>query len=123
MDVIRIIFAILLPPGGVLLQVGLRGHLWLNILLTLLGYCPGIVHAGWIIARRWGAGNVAAGESPGDQGETSRRKILGSSIALAAIAVFALAFAQPRPPTTEERVTALESALATLEMRFGLESS
>jgi hypothetical protein len=51
------------------------------------------------------------------------RKILGSSIALAAIAGFALAFAQPRPPTTEERVTALESALATLETRFGLESS
>ena len=52
MDVIRVIFAILLPPLGVFLQVGLCLHFWLNILLTLCGYIPGIVHAVWIIARR-----------------------------------------------------------------------
>ena len=52
MDIVRLIFAILLPPVGVFLQVGFGGHFWLNILLTLLGYVPGIVHAVWIIARR-----------------------------------------------------------------------
>ena len=52
MDIIRIIAAILLPPLGVFLQVGLGGHFWLNILLTLLGYIPGIVHAVWIIAKK-----------------------------------------------------------------------
>jgi len=52
MDFIRIIFSILLPPLGVFLQVGLVGAFWLNILLTLLGYIPGIVHAVWIIAKR-----------------------------------------------------------------------
>ncbi|MBE3637667.1 YqaE/Pmp3 family membrane protein [Mangrovicoccus algicola] len=52
MDFLRIVIAILLPPLGVALQVGLRGAFWLNILLTLLGYIPGIVHAVWIIARR-----------------------------------------------------------------------
>jgi len=52
MDIIRIILAILLPPAGVLLQVGLGPQFWLNILLTLLGYIPGIVHAVWIIATR-----------------------------------------------------------------------
>ena len=52
MDVIRIIFAILLPPVGVFLQVGFGMHFWLNILLTLLGNIPGIIHAIWIIARR-----------------------------------------------------------------------
>lgn len=52
MDVIRIIAAILLPPLGVFLQVGIGPQFWLNILLTLLGYVPGIVHAVWIIARR-----------------------------------------------------------------------
>ncbi|MFD1696215.1 YqaE/Pmp3 family membrane protein [Roseibium aestuarii] len=52
MDLIRIILAILLPPLGVLLQVGLGAQFWLNILLTLLGYIPGIVHAVWVIARR-----------------------------------------------------------------------
>ncbi|MCR9086390.1 MAG: YqaE/Pmp3 family membrane protein [Rhodobacteraceae bacterium] len=52
MDLIRIIAAVLLPPLGVFLQVGLRGAFWLNILLTLLGFIPGIVHAVWTIARR-----------------------------------------------------------------------
>lgn len=52
MDLIRIILSVLLPPVGVLMQVGLTGHFFLNILLTLLGYIPGLIHAVWIIARR-----------------------------------------------------------------------
>lgn len=52
MDILRLIAAILLPPLGVFLQVGLGGAFWLNILLTLFGYLPGIIHAVWIIARR-----------------------------------------------------------------------
>lgn len=52
MDFIRVIFSIILPPLGVFLQVGLGGAFWLNILLTICGYIPGIVHAVWIIARR-----------------------------------------------------------------------
>ncbi len=52
MDIIRIVCALLLPPLGVFLQVGFGGHFWLNILLTLLGYLPGIVHAVYIIATR-----------------------------------------------------------------------
>ncbi len=51
-DVLRLILAILLPPLGVFLEVGLGMHFWLNIVLTLLGYIPGLVHAVWIIARR-----------------------------------------------------------------------
>jgi len=52
MDIIRIILAIILPPVGVFLQVGIGAQFWINILLTLLGYIPGIIHAVWIIARR-----------------------------------------------------------------------
>lgn len=52
MDLIRIILAILLPPLGVFLQVGLGKHFWINVILTLLGYIPGIVHAVWVIARK-----------------------------------------------------------------------
>ncbi|RMP08213.1 hypothetical protein ALP98_03482 [Pseudomonas viridiflava] len=52
MDIIRIIFAILLPPVGVFMQVGFAGAFWLNILLTLLGYIPGIIHAIYIIVSR-----------------------------------------------------------------------
>ena len=52
MDIIRIIIAILLPPLGVFLQVGFAGAFWLNILQTLLGYFPGVIHAVYIIAKR-----------------------------------------------------------------------
>ncbi len=52
MDILRILIAILLPPLGVFLQVGLGLQFWINILLTLLGYVPGIIHAIYIIVRR-----------------------------------------------------------------------
>jgi uncharacterized membrane protein YqaE (UPF0057 family) len=52
MDVVRILIAILLPPLGVFLQVGLGLQFWLNILLTILGYVPGIIHAIYIILKR-----------------------------------------------------------------------
>ncbi|KTR02236.1 membrane protein [Aureimonas ureilytica] len=52
MELIKIIFAILLPPLGVFMEVGLGKHFWINIILTLLGYIPGIVHAVWVIARK-----------------------------------------------------------------------
>lgn len=48
----RVLLAILLPPIGVLLTVGFGGQFWLNILLTIFGYIPGIVHAVWVIARK-----------------------------------------------------------------------
>jgi len=48
-DFLRILLAILLPPVGVFLQVGIGLHFWLNIILTLCGYLPGIVHAVWVI--------------------------------------------------------------------------
>jgi len=51
MSIIRLILAILLPPVGVFLTVGIGGAFWLNILLTILGYIPGIIHAVWVIAK------------------------------------------------------------------------
>lgn len=51
MDFIKILFAILLPPVGAFMEVGLSGKLLLNILLTILGYIPGIVHAVYLIAK------------------------------------------------------------------------
>ena len=52
MDLIRIIFSVIIPPIGVFLQVGLAPSFWVNLLLTLLGYIPGLIHAIWIIAKR-----------------------------------------------------------------------
>ncbi|MEK9832022.1 MAG: YqaE/Pmp3 family membrane protein [Alphaproteobacteria bacterium] len=52
MDVIRIIISLFIPPLGVFLQVGLGGHFWLNILLTILGFIPGVIHAIWVIVTK-----------------------------------------------------------------------
>lgn len=51
-DALRILLAILLPPLGVFFEVGLGKHFWINIVLTILGYFPGIIHAVWVIARK-----------------------------------------------------------------------
>ncbi len=48
---LRIVIAVLLPPLGVFLQVGIGKHFWINVLLAILGYFPGIVHAVWVIAK------------------------------------------------------------------------
>jgi uncharacterized membrane protein YqaE (UPF0057 family) len=51
-DVVKILLAVLLPPLGVLLEVGLTAQFWINVLLTLLGFLPGVIHAVYIIATR-----------------------------------------------------------------------
>jgi uncharacterized membrane protein YqaE (UPF0057 family) len=48
-DIVRIIVSIFLPPLGVFLQVGIGKQFWINILLTILGYVPGIIHAIWVV--------------------------------------------------------------------------
>lgn len=51
-DILRILLSILLPPVGVFLQVGLGVHFWLNVVLTILGYIPGIIHALFVILKK-----------------------------------------------------------------------
>jgi len=51
-DVLRVLLSILLPPVGVFLQVGIGSQFWINIVLTLLGYIPGVIHAIYIISSR-----------------------------------------------------------------------
>jgi len=50
-DPLKIIIAILLPPVGVFLEVGFTGQFWLNILLTFLGFIPGVIHALYVILK------------------------------------------------------------------------
>jgi uncharacterized membrane protein YqaE (UPF0057 family) len=45
----QIILAIVLPPVGVFLSVGIGSALIINVLLTLLGWLPGVIHALWVI--------------------------------------------------------------------------
>ncbi|KZT26303.1 plasma membrane proteolipid 3 [Neolentinus lepideus HHB14362 ss-1] len=47
----QIFFAIFVPPIGVFLERGCGADLLINILLTILGYIPGIIHALYIILK------------------------------------------------------------------------
>lgn len=47
---VLLVMSIFLPPVAVCLAgAGLGGHFWLNILLCLLGWIPGVIHAIWYI--------------------------------------------------------------------------
>jgi uncharacterized membrane protein YqaE (UPF0057 family) len=49
MDIVTLILAIILPPLAVFLKVGFSLQFWINVILTALGYVPGILHALWVI--------------------------------------------------------------------------
>lgn len=51
MSILSIILAILLPPLAVGLRYGLGSAFWINLLLTLIGYLPGIIHAFYVLSR------------------------------------------------------------------------
>ena len=52
MNLIRAIASVLIPPLGAFLTVGLGLHFWINLLLTLLGYFPGLIHAVWLLTKK-----------------------------------------------------------------------
>lgn len=49
MAAVKIILAILLPPAAAALQVGLGTHFWINLILTICGWVPGMAHALWLV--------------------------------------------------------------------------
>lgn len=49
MIVVKILLAIFFPPVAAFLQVGLSTHFWINIILTILGGFPGMIHALWLV--------------------------------------------------------------------------
>lgn len=58
MGIIQVIASILLPPLGVFLTMGVSQALLINVLLTLLGWIPGIIHALWLISKKSEQANV-----------------------------------------------------------------
>lgn len=46
--VIEVACAILLPPLAVFLVSGIGSTFFINVLLTLLGWIPGSIHALWV---------------------------------------------------------------------------
>jgi len=51
MKIARFLLGLVVPPLGVVLTVGVGPTLFINILLTLLGWLPGSIHAVWVIAK------------------------------------------------------------------------
>lgn len=49
MQILKLILAIFLPPIAAFLQVGFSLHLVINIILTLIGGVPGMIHAIWLV--------------------------------------------------------------------------
>mgnify|MGYP001042039532 FL=1 len=49
MPILKILLSILLPPLGVFLQEGLNANFWISVVLTILGYIPGMVFALYIL--------------------------------------------------------------------------
>ena len=49
MALLKMLCSVFVPPLGVFLQVGFGVHFWLNLLLTLFGYFPGLAHAFYVI--------------------------------------------------------------------------
>ncbi len=51
MNLLRLFLAILLPPLGVFLQEGASQRFWIDVLLTLLGWLPGVLYAFYCLMR------------------------------------------------------------------------
>ncbi len=51
MSLIMILLTIFLPPVAVLLKQGFGVQFLISIVLTLIGWLPGVVHAFWINTR------------------------------------------------------------------------
>ena len=47
--IVLTILAIILPPVAAFLKVGADKHFFINIVLTIFGFLPGILHALWLI--------------------------------------------------------------------------
>ena len=48
-QLVMILLCLFLPPVAAFIQVGASLHFVLNIILTLLGGLPGVVHALWLV--------------------------------------------------------------------------
>ena len=51
-DLVRLAVTVFIPPLGVALKVGLGGHFWLNLVLTIFGfYVAGLVHGLYVVLK------------------------------------------------------------------------
>ncbi|HKT14740.1 MAG TPA: YqaE/Pmp3 family membrane protein [Allosphingosinicella sp.] len=58
MTIGRIIAALLLPPLGIFLAEGVSRNFWIGLVLTCLGYIPGIIFAFVVLAKNQRTGQA-----------------------------------------------------------------
>jgi len=50
-DLIIIIATLFVPPLGVAVKIGFGAQFWINLILTLLGHIPGVIHGLWVVLK------------------------------------------------------------------------
>jgi uncharacterized membrane protein YqaE (UPF0057 family) len=55
---LRLILAVFLPPLSVFLGTGISQAFVINLILTFIGWIPGVIHALWIISKESEQANV-----------------------------------------------------------------
>ncbi len=51
-DLILVILAIFIPPLAMFLKSGANNDFWINLVLTLFFFLPGVIHAVYVIGFR-----------------------------------------------------------------------
>ncbi|KAJ9615299.1 hypothetical protein H2200_001374 [Cladophialophora chaetospira] len=63
-DVLLYFLALFLPPLSVFLKTGCNSDFFINILLSILGWIPGVIHAWWVISRHTRPAAVVVQQPP-----------------------------------------------------------
>lgn len=50
-DLLILLVTLFLPPLGVALKVGFTTQFWLNLVLTILGHIPGVIHGIYVVIK------------------------------------------------------------------------
>ncbi|MBX9852432.1 MAG: YqaE/Pmp3 family membrane protein [Cytophagaceae bacterium] len=58
MSIAEMILAVFFPPISVLMRYGFGGKFLLNLLLTIVGWLPGVIHAFVILSKKETVSNV-----------------------------------------------------------------
>jgi uncharacterized membrane protein YqaE (UPF0057 family) len=50
-DLVTLLVTVFLPPLGVAIKFGFGSHFWINLLLTLMGHFPGLIHGVYVVLK------------------------------------------------------------------------
>lgn len=67
MSALTIILSILLPPLAVYLKHGIGSAFWINLILTIIGWIPGVIHALYV--------NSSSGGTTHSTGTSTRTRV------------------------------------------------